>query len=214
MSGLEYGKGGSAALVLLSRFLFCALVCGPGMDRVAIFIDGACFAYVLRDEFGEPKIDFNLLAQSLAGSMTLLRTYYYHCLPYQSDPPTTDEATRFGKMQAFVNQLNRLPRFDVRLGKLAFRGLRQDGSPILTQKRVDIMLGVDLVLLAAKGQISNAILVAGDSDFLPAVEVARNEGVVLHLYHGTRHPPHRELWDACDERTAITQDLIDNIRRT
>jgi uncharacterized LabA/DUF88 family protein len=183
------------------------------MDRVALFIDGAYFAYGLKAEFEEPRLDFALLANALAGSKEILRTYYYHCLPYQSDPPTTQEATRFGRMQSFVDQLNRLPRFQIRLGKLALRGIRADGERIFVQKRVDIMLGVDLVLLSAKGQISNAVLLAGDSDFLPAVEVARNEGVLVHLYHFTKNPPHRELWDACDERTPITQTLIDRVRR-
>ena len=75
------------------------------------------------------------------------------------------------------------------------------------------MLGVDLVQLSTKGQISTAALVAGDSDFLPAVSVAKQEGVVVHLYHGTNHPPHRELWEACDERTAVSQELINSILR-
>jgi len=146
--------------------------------------------------------------------LTLLRTYYYNCLPYQSDPPTADEARLFGSMQAFCNKLNRLPRFLVKYGKLAYRGMRDDGRKILVQKRVDILLGTDMVLLSAKQQIANAVIVAGDSDFVPAIEIARDEGVAVHLYHGTNHPPHRDLWDSCDERTAISQDLIDSIIRT
>ncbi len=183
------------------------------MDRVAIFIDGAYLDYGLRDEFGSARIDYGGLANHLAGGKEILRTYYYHCLPYQSDPPVTDEAEKFGRAQSFMAQLDRLPRFAVRLGKLAFRGLRDDGRPIFVQKRVDIMLGVDLVLLGVKGQISTAVLLAGDSDFLPAVEIVRQEGVVVHLYHFTRHQAHRELWDSCDERTAISQDLIESIPR-
>lgn len=184
------------------------------MGRIAIFIDGAYMDYGLRDQFDMARIDYNLFAQHLGGDQEILRTYYYHCLPYQSDPPTADEAERFSRRQAFVSQLERLPRFQVRLGKLAFRGLRADRQPIFVQKRVDIMLGVDLVQLSTKGQISTAMLVAGDSDFLPAVEIARNEGVVLHLYHFTAHQPHRELWDACDERTSISQELVDKVRRS
>lgn len=183
------------------------------MDRVAIFIDGAYLDYTLRDDFHTPRIDLGLLAQELSGGKEILRTYYYHCLPYQSDPPTTEEAERFGRMQSFISRINRLPRFTVRLGKLAYRGSRDDGTPIFVQKRVDIMLGVDLVQLSTKRQVSSAVLVAGDSDFLPAVEIAREEGVLVHLYHGTTHRPHRELWDACDERTALSQELIDKVRR-
>lgn len=179
------------------------------MSRTAIFIDGAYFSFVLKDEFGQPRIDFDKLATVLADGDDLLRTYYYHCLPHQSNPATTEEGERLGKMQSFVSRLERLQRFQVRLGKLAYRGKTDDGSPIFVQKRVDIMLGVDLTLLATKHQISTCILVAGDSDFVPAVEVARGEGVLVHLYHGAQ--PHRELWDMCDERTAISQDIIDRV---
>jgi uncharacterized LabA/DUF88 family protein len=183
------------------------------MGRVAIFIDGAYLAYGLKDEFNEAKIDFSKFARELAAGKDMLRTYYYHCLPYQSDPPTHEESERFGKMQSFISRLERLPRFTVRLGKLARRGRKEDGSPILIQKRVDIMLGVDLVQLSTKQQIDTAVLVAGDSDFLPAVMVARDEGVLICLYHFEMHPPHRDLWDGCDERTAVTADLIDRVRR-
>jgi len=183
------------------------------MGRVAILIDGAYLDWVLRDEFELAKIDYGLFSQALARDMDVLRTYYYHCLPYQSSRPTKEEAERFGRAQQFFAALSRLPRYEVRLGQLAFRGLDANGEPILHQKRVDILLGVDLVLLSAKQQITDAILVAGDSDFLPAVTVAKDEGVVIHLAHGTQHRPHTELWNAADERWALSQDLIDSVLR-
>lgn len=69
------------------------------------------------------------------------------------------------------------------------------------------------MLLSAKHQITHAAVVSGDSDLLPAVHVAKAEGVLLHLYHGTANPPHNELWEAADERTAITQEVIQRILR-
>ena len=43
------------------------------------------------------------------------------------------------------------------------------------------------------------ILLAGDSDFIPAVTAAKSEGVVIKLFHGER--PHSDLWREADERT-------------
>lgn len=183
------------------------------MSRAAIFIDGAYLDYTLRDEFNLARIDYRLFSERLSAGLDLLRTYYYHCLPYQSDPPTVEESERFAQRQRFYDALARLPRYQVRLGKLAFRGISQDGTRIFQQKRVDILLGVDLVVLSAKRQITDAILVAGDSDFLPAVTCAKDEGVIIHLVHGTRHPPHRELWDAADERTRLSAELISSVLR-
>ena len=181
------------------------------MSRLAIFVDGGYLAFGLKDEFGSARIDFAKLSVELSQGREVLRTYYYHCLPYQSNPPTPDEKTRFGRMQAFINRLDRLPRFSIRLGKLAWRGTKEDGTPIFVQKRVDILLGVDLVLLSAKAQITDAVLIAGDSDFLPAVEVARREGIVVHLYSFSQSQAHRDLWAACDERTIISKAFVDKI---
>ena len=78
------------------------------------------------------------------------------------------------------------------------------------KERVDVMLGVDLVYLSAKQRITDAVLIAGDSDFLPAVEAAQDEGVLIHLFHGKT--PHNELYLRCDERSSIDQQFIDAIR--
>ncbi len=179
------------------------------MGRVAIFIDGAYLQQTLRSEFNSAKICFQQLVNQMAGGREILRSYYYDCEPYQSDPPTLDEKTRFGRAQRFHYALDKIPRFQVRLGKLAFRGLDGRGKPLFQQKRVDIQMGVDLVLLAAKNLISDAAILAGDSDFLPAIDAAKPEGVVIHLFHGER--PHTDLVARCDERTRIDQSFIDSI---
>lgn len=170
--------------------------------------------YVLRLQFGQARIDYGALAKAMAGDSELLRAYYYHCLPYQGSPPSEVEKTRFAGMQSFTNRLRRLARFEVRLGKLAYRGLDASNNPIFEQKRVDSMLAVDLVLLSAKRVIQKAVLFTGDSDFLPAIWAAKNEGVVVGLWHGSGDMlPHRDLWDTVDERTPVTEALINTIRR-
>jgi len=154
------------------------------------------------------------LSSRLAAPDDLLRTYYYHCMPYQSNPPTKDEAERFGSMQRFCSRLTRLDRFQVRLGQLAYRGDNAQGERIFIQKRVDILLGVDLVLLSARHAIERAGLLVGDSDFLPAVHAAKNEGVLVHLYHGgPKNPPHHDLWEAADDRTQLDQAFVNSILR-
>jgi uncharacterized LabA/DUF88 family protein len=180
------------------------------MSRSAVFIDGAYLEFLLKEEFGRPSIDFSALVGRMIGNKELLRAYFYDCLPYQSSVPTHEERERFAKRQRFHHALSRIPRFEVRLGKLEFRGNR-NGRSIFEQKRVDVLLGVDLVQLAAKHRITDCMIVAGDSDFLPAIEVAKREGVVVHLYHGAN--PHDKLLARCDERTRIDADFIDAIRR-
>ncbi|HYJ81213.1 MAG TPA: NYN domain-containing protein [Longimicrobiaceae bacterium] len=179
------------------------------MGLTAIFVDGGYFDRVSRD-CGSPRIDFGKLATELAKPDEVLRTYYYHCLPYMSPVPTPEEEERYAGKARFFSALNRLNRFEVREGKLEFRGTdRESNRPIFEQKRVDIYLGVDLVMLATKQRVHRAILVTGDSDFLPAIRAAKNEGVVIHLYHGSGpQQPHRDLWEEADDRTLITPELL------
>jgi len=179
------------------------------MGRIAIFIDAAYLQFMLRDEFASVRIDFQKLVERMAGDREILRSYYYNCEPYQSNPPTPEEKERFSRTQRFHYALDKIPRFQVRLGKLALRGCDRTGKQIFQQKRVDIQMGVDLVLLAAKRSITDAAILAGDSDFLPAIEAAKPEGVVIHLFHGEH--PHVDLVAKCDERTQFDQTFIDSI---
>lgn len=178
----------------------------------AVFIDGGYLDYVLRYQFSQARIDYGALARSMVGNYELLRAYYYHCLPYQGSPPTEEEKTRFANMERF--RLRRLDRFEVRVGKLAYRGADTSGRPIFEQKRVDSMLAVDLVLLSAKRAIQKAVVLTGDNDFLPPIWAAKNEAVIVHLWHGSGDMrPHADLWDAVDERTQITEAIVNNILR-
>lgn len=52
-----------------------------------------------------------------------------------------------------------------------------DFSISFRQKGVDMKIGLDIASLAYKKQIDQIILIAGDSDFVPAAKLARREGV-------------------------------------
>jgi uncharacterized LabA/DUF88 family protein len=178
-------------------------------SRIAIFIDGGYFDNTNRDECGGLKVDYAKLANKIAAGIEILRAYYYNCLPYQQSTPTTEEALRFSQAQKFHHALRALPRFEVREGMLVFRGMDKNGDPIYVQKGVDIQMGVDLVLLSAKQQISHAAVIAGDSDLIPALCVAKNEGVLVHLFHGSS--PHRKLVEVADERTCLTNEFMQDV---
>jgi len=47
----------------------------------------------------------------------------------------------------------------------------------IRQKGVDMRLGIDIASLAYKKLVSQIILIAGDSDFVPAAKLARREGI-------------------------------------
>ncbi|MDO6572940.1 uncharacterized LabA/DUF88 family protein [Staphylococcus pasteuri] len=53
----------------------------------------------------------------------------------------------------------------------------KDFTLSLKQKGVDMKIGLDIASLAFKQQVDKIILIAGDSDFVPAAKLARTEGI-------------------------------------
>lgn len=205
------------------------------MGRIASFIDAGYWHKIMRNHFHSPLVDFAKLSQVLAGNQELLRTYFYDCLPFQDNPPTPEQKDFYSKRQSFVEAIRRIPRFEVRLGKLVRREVhfvpeasREGGFRIATpeeidaglsnfitkyeQKSIDLLLGTDLVRLAAKQSISTAVLIAGDHDFVTPVRAAKDEGILVRLYykHGTVSS---ELLALCDDRVEVTQEFVDSIRK-
>lgn len=186
------------------------------MDRVAVLIDGGYLTKILQ-AFKEPPIDHGLFAQWASGpNGQLFRTYYYDCLPYQSRVPTEAEKRLISRKQSFFAALRRIDRFTVREGRLEYRGVDDKGNPVFIQKRLDLQMGLDIATLVFGQRVDMIVLVSGDSDLIPAVELAKNNGVLVRLIHGPRSEKtdyHQDLWDLVDERREITDDVIQRLLR-
>jgi len=191
------------------------------MERVAIFIDNAYFKIVQQQE--AIPVDYEKFCDEIIDSTdqsSRFRTYVYDCPPYQSNPPTAEEMKRKSGFDAFKYNIIRLSRFEVRTGRLQIQRdekgnilKKADGTPILRQKGVDMALGIDAALLAATKQVQRIILVAGDSDFVPAILAAKEEGVIVTLFFYPKGIVHDSLFEACDERFPITRELLQKSER-
>ena len=187
------------------------------VDKAAVFIDGGYFVKV-REYFGLYRINFAAFSDLLCGDYERLFTFYYDAPPFLSNPPTTDEKTKQANFDRFTYSLRLHPRFQVRLGKLS--RLNKDcpkcgySSVVYKQKRVDNLLTVDLTRAIWKDNIRKAILVTGDSDFVPAVEEANRAQILTHVYYlkAGNTGIHDELYMACSERTQITKELLEKAR--
>lgn len=144
----------------------------------------------------------------------LHRVYYYDSKPLEDvvNRPLQGGQMDFGKqdlvgrMTALHSDLARAPFFALRMGELSFNGWRvrqkaldsQEAQitigadqlqPNITQKGVDMRLGMDIAALTLKGLAGIIVLVTGDSDFVPAMKFARREGAQLFLVtlgHGVK----------------------------
>jgi uncharacterized LabA/DUF88 family protein len=157
----------------------------------------------------------------------LYRIFFYDCPPLQKKAhyPTSHKAVDFSKTPqaifrlALHDELRKLRKVALRLGHLMDHGewqlkegrLKQllDGSIQLAalsegdieyataQKGVDMRIGLDIASLSYKRQVDQIVLVAGDSDFVPAAKLARREGIdfVLDPLWNPIHPTLHEHVD-------------------
>jgi uncharacterized LabA/DUF88 family protein len=88
-------------------------------------------------------------------------------------------------------------------GNLSFTILTDDDFEYAAaQKGVDMRVGLDIASLSYKRQVDQIVLVAGDSDFVPAAKLARREGIDFVL-DPLWHPVHPSL-----------QEHVDGVRST
>ena len=81
--------------------------------------------------------------------------------------------------------LKRLCRGEISVENLTERDFYLD----ITQKGVDMRIGLDIASIAQKNQADQIVLIAGDSDFVPAAKHARREGIDFILdpmWHTTK----------------------------
>lgn len=144
----------------------------------------------------------------------LHRVYYYDSKPLDVvvDKPLQGGKLDFGRQDlvsrsnAIFGELMKEQYFALRMGELSFEGWRvrpkaldskedkitigaDQLQPQISQKGVDMRIGMDIASLTLKGFAGIIVLVTGDSDFVPAMKFARREGAQLFLValgHGVK----------------------------
>lgn len=176
-----------------------------------LFLDGGCLRARIRDIAtryceGAPLI-LNWL--NLAGGHR--KIFYYDALPARkpNQPDETFEAER-KEVEDLHAKLATLDRFRVNEGDTRYRKGRG-----LEQKKVDVMIAVDMMIHTIRRNMSEATLLAGDADFTPLLNALSNEGMFVTLMH----PPtaSKDLLAAADARHPISvrqvYDWLDDASR-
>jgi uncharacterized LabA/DUF88 family protein len=162
----------------------------PILARYAVLVDvGYIYAAAGELLFGSSsRRDFRVDAVPLIQVVTkhadelirgeLLRVYWYDAA--RDRVPTIDQRV-----------IAQMPWVKLRLGNLNARG---------QQKGVDAQIRADMEALARPPAITDAVLIAGDEDMVPAVEAAQAFGVRVHLWgieppYGTNQAE-RLVWES------------------
>jgi uncharacterized LabA/DUF88 family protein len=143
-------------------------------------------------------------------SPELYRIFFYDCPPLSArvHKPISKQAMHLANTpEALLRnslhiRLRQTRKIALRLGRLSqFRGWRlknhsvqnwlknggslqpsdEDFEIDISQKGVDMRLGLDVAAMSFKRQVNQIIMVTGDSDFVPAAKLARREGIDVIL---------------------------------
>jgi uncharacterized LabA/DUF88 family protein len=159
-----------------------------------------------------------VMAKPALASHELFRVYFYDAPPYEgkAQNPVTGVVENFSatvqsaQNKGLIDALELQPNFAVRrgflilsgwkLGRNALRSLAKAKRPItskdivpdMSQKCVDMKIGLDMAWLALRRIVECVVLVTGDSDFVPVMKFARREGLKVYL-DCLGHPVRREL---------------------
>ncbi len=181
------------------------------MEKAALLIDGGYLDHA-KKALGRQPIDFTAMGNELVTPYQRTRTYYYHAAAYVDarNPDPRDLRLR-SDQQRFFDGLSLLERFEVKLGHLQrFSTFDSGGKQVLRhrQKLVDVLLSIDLVKLAWAGRIELGVLLAGDSDFVPAVQAAKEAGIAVRLVFARTANCYvdTQLKKTCDERVELTDE--------
>lgn len=137
-------------------------------DRVMIFIDGSNLYHSLKHYFNRADIDIGKFSNKLLDKRRLVRIYYYNArVGFKEEPE------RYREQQKFFTSVNSLPYTELRIGRLVYNNW--PSSPPF-EKGVDILLATDMITHSYKNNYDVAILVAGDNDYVSAIQAIKDNG--------------------------------------
>lgn len=174
-------------------------------DTTYLFIDGGhlrryYFEGIRKWFEGDGEINFPILKSNFSA----LKCFYYDCLDdIKRDGETDTEFNlRIAKQESDFNKIREVPGTHVRLGSLT------GSSKNKRQKKVDILLAVDMMNHATRRNMNRAILLSGDRDFEPLVSSLVEMGLVIQVTGDKRHTSRDLAWAADSYRGLTFNDYF------
>ena len=174
-----------------AHYLWGMLTAKQRADELSAY----CMAHMRGKEQGNQRYLYRVLYYDC---MPIKKSLYH---PLDKKNIDYGRSDTYKWMEEFLEQLKKKRKFALRLGELsdasAGIGLKPDATKDLflgkkslddmtemdlsfslgQQKGVDMKIGLDIASLSYKRLVDQIILIAGDSDFVPAAKLARREGI-------------------------------------
>ena len=156
-----------------------------------VFIDGSNLYHSLKNIFQRTDIDIGKFCEKLLEKRRLVRIYYYNAIVGMKQEPE-----RYRHQQAFFNSVRQIPYLEMRLGRLVYTNDWPQTPPY--EKGIDIMLTTDLLTHSFRRNYDVAILVAGDTDYVGAIQGVKNNGQNMEVALFGADTTSRDLRDVAD----------------
>jgi len=169
-------------------------------DRVMIFIDGSNLYHSLKNFFKRTDIDVGKFCNKLLDKRRLIRIYYYNARVGQKEEPE-----RYRDQQNFFAGITAIPYTELRLGRLVYNNW--PGTPPY-EKGVDILLATDMITHSFKNNYDVAILVAGDNDYVGAIQAVKDNGNNLEVALFGKERTSMQLRKVTDKVITINARLL------
>lgn len=169
-------------------------------ERVMVFVDGSNLYHYLKNYFGRTDIDMGKFCRKLVGRRQLVRIYYYNARVGQKEEPE-----RYKHQQAFFTGLNAIPYLELRLGRLVYNNW-PNVPPY--EKGIDIQLATDMLTHSFKHNYDVAILVAGDNDYVGAIQAVKDNGQHFEVALFGKTGTSRQLRMVADRIIAVNSRFL------
>lgn len=169
-----------------------------------VFVDGSHFRQYFNETtqkgFGiEVEFDFKKVKDFFKAE----KAFYYDCInDIKNDSETVEQFdARVNEQQEKLNKIREVEGCHVYLGSLR-RAKKQKKRG---QKEVDVMLAVQMMEHAFRGNMNKTVLLSGDLDFRPLVESLVRLGLFIEVVGDQNHIS-QELIHSADSHRKITFD--------
>ena len=166
-----------------------------------IFIDGSNMYHSLKAYFKRTDIDLSCFNQKILEKRRLVRMYYYNAVVGKVEEPE-----RFKDQDKFFKSVAAIPYTELRLGRLVYTNQWPNSPPF--EKGVDVQLATDMITHAFKNNYDVAILVAGDNDFVGALQAVKDNGKHVEVALFGLERTSRQLRDVADRVIALDGRLL------
>jgi uncharacterized LabA/DUF88 family protein len=168
-------------------------------ERAIVFIDGNNLYNGLRDCYAIERIDIESFSHLIIQDRELEGIYYADANYIQSVNPNS-----YSRQQEYFTYIRNIK------GLIFRRGYYNKHTKPPTEKLADVFLATDMVDLCHRDKFDHAYLVAGDSDYNPAIDIVVRQGKkVMNVYFDTPRRNSYGLRGHCQGFKNITQQIAE-----